>query len=341
MTKSCLKMKALIQSVVFYVILSLVKLFVRRLLRLLGEELSLAVHGAFGQSGDLVLEQLLGLLPDTDVLPVLETEQTREQVCAEGLGCLAGQQTGQVVDADNAQRQIVAALGESHGHCGLAESGVDVVNGNGVVGVGGVAGDVADDTQAARLSGQRLGVDERRNLGREVDAVDEDVRLNDLLVRARPSGGLLDVPLDDVFEARADAEVDGTTAAATESTNDEDARVVAGLRLAFFDSLLHIIDEEVLVLVAGDTGKGLVLAVLELPRPGQECESGASEAGVVAECCNTASVLVLEEFKIKESSLALGEAAEDGVPTTLVLVAYVLLVLYMEVQKILTWRNEQ
>ena len=320
---------ALIQSVMFYVILSLVKLFVRRRLRLLGR--SLALQGARGESGDLVVEKLLGLLPDTDILPVLETEQTGKQVCAEGLGCLTGQQTGQVVDADDAQRQAVAALGEGNGNCGLAEGGVDVVDGDGVVGVGGVARDIADDAQAARLSRQRLGVDERRNLGGEVDAVDEDIRLDDLLVRARLGGGLLDIPLDDVFETSANAKVDGTTAATTESTDDEDARVVASLCLALLDGLLHIIDEQVLVLVAGDTGERLVLAVLELPGPGKESEGGAGEASVVAECCNTASVLVLEELKVEKSSLALGEAAEDGVPTTLVLVAYVLSVLDMEV----------
>ena len=199
------------------------------------------------------------------------------------------------------------------------------------MGVGGVAGHVADDAQAARLSRQRLGVDEGRDLGGEVDAVDEDVRLNDLLVRTGLGGGLLDVPLDDVFETGADAEVDGTSAATTESTDDEDARVVAGLSLAFLDGLLHIVNEEVLVLVAGDAGKRLILAVLELPGPGQECESGTSEAGVVPECCNTASVLVLEELKVEKSPLALGEAAEDGVPTTLVLVAWELSVLLLEV----------
>jgi hypothetical protein len=48
-----------------------------------------------------------------------------------------------------------------------------------------------------------------------------------------------------------------------------------------------------LVLVAGDTRERLVLAVLELPGPGKESEGGTREASVVAECCNTASVLVL------------------------------------------------
>ena len=50
--------------------------------------------------------------------------------------------------------------------------------------VGGVAGDVTDDAQTARPGGERLGVDEGRDLGGEVDAVDKDVRLDDLLVWA-------------------------------------------------------------------------------------------------------------------------------------------------------------
>jgi extradiol dioxygenase family protein len=148
-----------------------------------------------GQRGDLFLEQLLGLLPDTHVLPVLQTEQTGQQVGAESLGCLAGQQAGQVVDADDAERQVVATLGERHRHGRLAEGGVDVVNGDRVVGIGGVAGDVADDAQAARLGGERLGVDEGRDLGGEVDAVDEDVGLDDLLVWAGLGRGFGEVPL--------------------------------------------------------------------------------------------------------------------------------------------------
>jgi hypothetical protein len=100
-----------------------------------------------------------------------------------------------VIDADDAEWQVVAALGELHGHCGLAEGGVDVVDGDRVVRVGGVAGDVADDAQAARLGGERLGVDEGGDLGGQVDAVDEDVRLDDLLVGTGLGRGFGEVPL--------------------------------------------------------------------------------------------------------------------------------------------------
>jgi hypothetical protein len=106
---------------------------------------------------------------------------------------------------------------------------------------------------------------------------------------------------------------------------------VAGLGLALFDSLLDVVDKKVLILVAGDTGKRLVLAVLELPGPGQKCKGGTSETGMVAESCNTAAVLVFKELEIKKSSLALGETAEDGVPTALALVACLSSVLVFKV----------
>lgn len=301
-----------------------------RRLRLVGKQLGLAVHGAFGQSGDLVLEELLSLLPDADVLPVLEAEQTGQQVGAESLRCLARKQAGQVVDADHAQGQTVAAFGQRDGHCGLGEGGVDVVDWDGVVGVGGVARDIADNAQATRVGGQRLGVDEGRDLGGEVDAVDENVRLDNLLVGTRLGRGLGKIPLEDVLKTSADAEVDGTTTAAAESTNDEDARVVASLGLALFDGLLDVVNEEVLILVAGDGRKRLILAVLELPGPSQESEGGTSEASVVAKCCNTAAVLILEELKVKKSSITLGETAEDSVPSTLALVACIWSVMRFE-----------
>ena len=86
---------------------------------------------------------------------------------------------------------------------------------------------------------------------------------------------------DDVLEASADAKVDGTTTATTKGTNDEDARVVTGLGLTLLDSLLDVGNQEVLVFIAGDARKRLVLAVGELPGPGAESQSGTSETGVL------------------------------------------------------------
>ena len=204
-----------------------------------------------------------------------------------------------MVDADDAEGQAVAALGQRDGDGGLAEGGVDVVDGDGVVRVGGVAGDVADDAEAAGGGGEGLGVDEGRDLGGEVDAVDEDVGLDDFLVGAGLGGGFGEVPLlsmglvcthdgtedqltyDDVLEAGTEAKVDGTTTATTKSTDDEDARVVAGLGLALLDGLLDVGNQKILVLIAGDARKRLVLAVSELPGPGAESQGGTSETGVL------------------------------------------------------------
>jgi hypothetical protein len=129
------------------------------------------------------------------------------------------------------------------------------------------------------------------------------------------------VAYDDVFETGTNTEVDGATTATTEGTDDEDARVVTCLGLALLNSLLHVLNEEVLVLVARDTGQRLVLAVLELPCPGQESERSTSETGVVAKRSNTATVFIFEELKVKESAVTPGETTKNGVPAALVLVA--------------------
>jgi uncharacterized protein YqfA (UPF0365 family) len=87
-----------------------------------------------GQSSNLLVKELLGLLPDTRVGPVVESEKAGQKGLAEHLGALAGEEGGKVVDADHAQRR--AALQASDGDCGLVEGGGDIVQGDGVEGVG-------------------------------------------------------------------------------------------------------------------------------------------------------------------------------------------------------------
>lgn len=60
--------------------------------------------------------------------------------------------------------------------------------------VRGVAGDVADDGEFAGRGGEGLGVDEGRNFGGEVDAVDEDVGVDYFRVGAGFGGGFWEVP---------------------------------------------------------------------------------------------------------------------------------------------------
>jgi len=80
------------------------------------------------------------------------------------------------------------------GHSGSAEGRVDVVDGDRVVRVRGVARDVADDAQLAVGRGEGFRGDEGGDFGGEVDAVDEDVGLDDFLVGAWLSAGFGEVP---------------------------------------------------------------------------------------------------------------------------------------------------
>ena len=66
----------------------------------------------------------------------------------------------------------------------LVKGSVDVVDGDWVVRVGGIAAHVAYNTELAVGRLEALNVHERRNWLREVDAVDEDIRLDDFRVWA-------------------------------------------------------------------------------------------------------------------------------------------------------------
>lgn len=80
-----------------------------------------------------------------------------------------------MVDADDAQRKVIGLGRQLHRDRRAREGGVDVVNWNRVVWVRGVTRDIAYDAQSAIRRRQRVRFDEWRDLGREVDAVDEDI----------------------------------------------------------------------------------------------------------------------------------------------------------------------
>ena len=111
-----------------------------------------------------------------------------------------------MVDGDDGQSRSVALDINPDGR--LVEGGVDVVDGNGVVWVCGVAAHIADDTKLALGRLQALLVDEWRDRLGEVDAVDEDVRLDDLGVRSVTLLGLGQVPLLDLGAANLLEKVD-------------------------------------------------------------------------------------------------------------------------------------
>ena len=70
-------------------------------------------------------------------------------------------------------------------YCGIAEGGVDVVDWNWIMWVCRIARNIADNTELPVCSRERLWIDKGWDLGREVDAVDEDVRFDDLLIWSR------------------------------------------------------------------------------------------------------------------------------------------------------------
>jgi hypothetical protein len=86
-----------------------------------------------GQSSDLLVEELLGLLPDPGVGPVVEGEKAGQEGFAEHLGALAGEEGWEVIDTDHAQCWAVLQTGD--GDCGLIEGRGDIIQGNGVEGV--------------------------------------------------------------------------------------------------------------------------------------------------------------------------------------------------------------
>lgn len=106
------------------------------------------------------------------------------------------------------------------------------------MGVGGIARDIADDAQLAVWRSEGCLVDEGWDLGRQVDAVDKHIRLDDLLVWAGLGLGLLDIPFlghcqclinrdprlstyNDVLKSSLDAKIHGTTTTTTERANNK------------------------------------------------------------------------------------------------------------------------
>lgn len=269
------------------------------------------------KSSDLILEELLGSLPDRNVLPVLQLQQTGEKIIAERLTCFPWQQGWQVINADDAQLWLLLDLDWDRW---LVECGGDGVNWNWVVWVGGISADIADDRQRAAWGFQALVVNEVWNLGGQVDAVDEDIAVDDLLEWST-LGSLGHIPLDDVllWDTGAPAEIHSAGSASSEGSNDEDARCAADLLCAFCDGLLDVGDQGGLVGVGADAREWL--AVSQLPGPVLERKSGAGKASVVSVCGDTAAPLVNKELEVEKSAIAAREAREDGLPSTLRLIA--------------------
>ena len=87
------------------------------------------------QRSHLLIEQLLSLLPDTGITPVLQLQQAGHQCLAEHLRALTGKERGEMVDADHTKGRALGSCRQGDRHRGLVESSRDFIHGNGVVGV--------------------------------------------------------------------------------------------------------------------------------------------------------------------------------------------------------------
>ena len=122
----------------------------------------------------LLVVELGGFLPNTRVFVVLELEVRGQEICSEAVATLPRQKSGEVVNADDVDKTLMArrattperseihfgavesqqqhepvVLGDANG--GVLEGGGSVVNGQGVVRVGDVTADVGDDGHLATL----------------------------------------------------------------------------------------------------------------------------------------------------------------------------------------------
>lgn len=166
--------------------------------------------------GELLPEKLLSVGPHSFRRAVGELEQRGQQVAAELLGRFPWEERRQVVNGNHIQtrelwsgiagqqlrrkhRDLQANSPNINSNGGLIKGGVDAIDGYGVVWVGGVAADINNDPQTPVLSGRNNGIpgDKVRDLRGEIDAVDEDVYVENLR-EGSALGGLVHIPLDDV-----------------------------------------------------------------------------------------------------------------------------------------------
>jgi hypothetical protein len=222
-----------------------------------------------------------------------------------------------VVDGDDAQ---LGALGQGlvHWQGRAAEVAPGGVDRNGVDRGIGVARDVGDDAEAALGDAEGLeGHEGRSGGGAEENAVDEEVRLNDL-GEGTALLGLLKIPLEDILLADLAAKLSGALSAATQSTNDDDP---GGLAVDLDGGLEGGLDvgDEVGGLVEGRDGALRHAGVGDLVSPAEESDGSAGVAGRVAKGGDAAVLLVGQELEVVEGATALLEAAEPDLVAGLLL----------------------
>ncbi|KAJ8052541.1 hypothetical protein LXG23DRAFT_50544 [Yarrowia lipolytica] len=270
-------------------------------------------------SQNVFVEQSLSSGPDRSSVSLRKLQERRQQSLRKGLGSLSRQKRGQVVD--RAHGQLGASSGLNR-HGGMVERGSNCVHGDRVVGVGGVSRDVDNDTELSGLLVEQIVVDERRNGLRQVDAVDEDIRVSNLL-EGSTLLGLVHVPSNDVLFGDTDlsGQINGTGSTSAKSTNHQDGRELGALLNSSGKILLNLVDKLGLIGIGRDTGQVFAVGVGLLEGPSLDTDGGTGESSVEAKGGNSSSIVILQELKVVQSSVSCGESAQNVLPSALILVA--------------------
>lgn len=238
------------------------------------------------------------------------------------LARFSGHKIWQMINADHCQVRTVTA--HVDGKCGVDEGTVLVVERDRVVGVAGVAADVADDAKLATGLRQRFGCDKWRDRLAEIDTVDEDVGGGYLGVRP-PGCRLGHIPFQNerCRYAGEETAVDGADAAATERTDDNDAGRLIGVegdptQERVIDSFQHVGQGRI---IRGNQGGKRGLRVGQLVSPGQKSNCSARKAGKVSKCSDAPSQRVGQELDVIQHTASTSKARKIAVPVLLSLVA--------------------
>jgi hypothetical protein len=187
--------------------------------------------------------------------------------------------------------------------------------------------------------GHKLGGNELGDGLREVDAVDENINVDNLLERST-LGSLCHIPLDDIvpgvcisvtqpipvgshslLQAGLPEKVDSSTATPSQSTNDQYPDILDTASDAL-KSRLDVVNHLGLVGIWLQTLQNTLSTFLLLLGKRKSSGGGTCESSVEAECCDSSlGGGVLEEFKVVQRALSLGESTENVGPTALLLVA--------------------
>ena len=118
---------------------------------LVRHQLRMRIYCTVRQRRTLVLEQLLSLLPYSNILPIIQLQKARQERSTECFGRFPREQRWQVINANDRQWQVTRSGWKLDWDCRAIKSCVDVVDWYRIVGICCVAGHIAYYTEFAAV----------------------------------------------------------------------------------------------------------------------------------------------------------------------------------------------